>query len=418
MSFFFAITYLVVEYMRPQAMYESWADFPLGLITVSGFLIAFFLEWRGQLNANFMNVLISAYLVWMFLSFLLAFDRDIAWKSSLEFFEICVIYFLLINTINDRRKLYVFVVVLLLLNFKYAQFAARIWVSNGFYSDPRGLNEGGGIGSGFFRNPNDFGVALNSVFGIGYSLIQADTKKIGGWLRMQWFHLLNTGCVACAIMASSSRGSLIALGSVSLAIWKNAKRKAIGFALLGGAVMVAIALIPNDNWARFQAIGEDNSSQSRLVLWSAGIRMANDYPVTGVGPGNFVYANQIVYQAKYRQVQHNVFIQAASELGYPGLILLIGMMGYCFYNQRRTRELLRVRGIEDRFLYGLSYGLDYSMIGFAVNGFFITVLYYPFFWMLLVLSVSLVGVARQSAYETEQSLDVKSASRGLALDPS
>jgi O-antigen ligase len=136
------------------------------------------------------------------------------------------------------------------------------------------------------------------------------------------------------------------------------------------------------------------------------MRMAEEYPLTGVGPNNFIYVNSQIYQSGTTLMQHNVFVQAVSELGYPGLLLFIGMIIYCFRNQRRARKLLREKGIDDPFLYGLSHGLDICLVGFAVNGFFITVLYYPFFWMLLILSTSLFDVVKHLEQQSEQPVPV------------
>lgn len=403
-SFFFAVSYLIAEYMRPQSMYDSLSGIPFGQIMIVGFLFFFILERREHYNSNIQNFLISAYLFWFFISYLFASRSDLAWQPLIDFSKLVIIYFLLINTINDRSRLYVFTIVLLLLNFKYAQFATRIWVANGFYSDPRGLNAGGGIGSGFFKNPNDLGVALNSVLGISYCLIRSDMQKVAGWFKMRWFHFISAASIAISILATSSRGAALGLAAVSFAVWYKGQRKVVGAALLVVLIMVGIMLIPEDNWARFQKMGsqEDESSESRRAVWRAGMRMANENPLTGVGPNNFIHVNTEYYQSEYRVAQHNVFIQAASELGYPGLSLFLAMIIYCFYNQRRTRKLLREKGIADPFLSGLSHGLDICLVGFVVNGFFITVLYYPFFWMLLILSVSLFDVVMKMGRHPER----------------
>jgi hypothetical protein len=65
------------------------------------------------------------------------------------------------------------------------------------------------------------------------------------------------------------------------------------------------------------------------------------------------------------------------------------MIVQSFKLQIKSRKILSESGDKCTFLYGLSHGIDLSLIGFLVNGMFITVLYYPFFWMLLTLSVSL-----------------------------
>jgi hypothetical protein len=54
-----------------------------------------------------------------------------------------------------------------------------------------------------------------------------------------------------------------------------------------------------------------------------------------------------------------------------------------------------VQSKEDlKFLYFLAYGLDGALVGFMVSGFFVTVLYYPYFWINLAMTVSLHESAR------------------------
>ena len=198
------------------------------------------------------------------------------WQPLIDFSKWVVIYFLLINSLDSKKKLYIFVLIFLLLNFKYAQFAVRLWAKNGFYTDPRGFHEGAGIGSAFFKNPNDFGVAMNAVIGVSYYMIKSDTIRILQVFKMKWFHLFSTVCIFIAVLASSSRGAALALGVALIGIWYKSKVKYLGVAILILAAITFISLIPEDNWMRFKAIGtmQDESGQSRLALWRAGIHMA------------------------------------------------------------------------------------------------------------------------------------------------
>lgn len=398
-SFYFSLLYLIVEYARPQSSYDGLAGLPFGVIAFVCILVSFFLEGKKFITSSFQNTLLLLYLYWFLVSSIFAFNPDLAWQPLIDFLKTVIIYFLLTNIVTKQRELYIFLLLLLMINLKYAQFAVRIWISNGFYVDPRGLHEGGGIGSSFFQNPNDFGVAMNSVLGMSFYLIFYDTKKIFNWFKMRWFHLISIITFPLAVLATSSRGAGLGLGIAFLGVWYKSKRRVIGLVLLLIVASGYIALIPTDNWARFQRMGteKDSTSQSRLELWKAGIRMANEYPFTGVGPNNYIYVNQNHYHLKLNHVQHNIFIQAMSELGYPGLILLIVMIIGCFINHKKVRQILNEKKMTNSVLYGLSHGLDICLIGFITNGFFITVLYYPFFWMILILSVSLLNIVKNEA---------------------
>lgn len=418
MSFFFAMFYLVAEYMRPQQMYPFLENMPFGQIAVIGMLAAFAIERRGFDNNQSLNGILVSYLFIFFLAFLTAVNPDAAAQPVVDFAKWVVIYFLLINVLDDKKKLYAFVILFLLLNAKYALFAVRVWAAKGFYSDPRGLNEGAGIGTSFFRNPNDFGAALNAVIGISIYMLLYDVKKAFNFFRMRWLHIVCVIILPLAVLASSSRGAAFALGVSAFAVLLKSRKKTAAFTVLAIAVVVFIKLIPEDNMERFRSIGTeyDSTGQTRMELWKAGIKMANENPFTGVGPNNYVYVNQYVYKNGLDLVQHNIYVQAASELGYPGLITFLMMVGWCFIYQRKVRRILKAKGLERSYLYGLSHGLDVSLIGFLVNGMFITVLYYPFFWTLLVLNASLYRVALNSSAEKVIGAQPLAGQAALALE--
>ena len=66
-----------------------------------------------------------------------------------------------------------------------------------------------------------------------------------------------------------------------------------------------------------------------------------------------------------------------------------------FVLNARTRKLAAEAG--DDFLVRMAHGFDAAMIGFLVSAQFITVLYYPYFWVGMPLTVMLYTAAREAA---------------------
>ena len=71
-----------------------------------------------------------------------------------------------------------------------------------------------------------------------------------------------------------------------------------------------------------------------------------------------------------------------------------------FLNNYQTRKLSlnhtgKKKEIKKRFLYYMAHGLDGALVGYMVSGFFVTVLYYPYFWINMAMTVSLNAVARK-----------------------
>ena len=76
MSFFFSILYLIIEYMRPQQMYEAISDFPLAQIAIIAIIVCFALEGKRLNNFNFQNVLMLIFLFWHLVCSLLALNLN------------------------------------------------------------------------------------------------------------------------------------------------------------------------------------------------------------------------------------------------------------------------------------------------------------------------------------------------------
>ena len=125
--------------------------------------------------------------------------------------------------------------------------------------------------------------------------------------------------------------------------------------------------------------------------------MTNDHPWLGIGYGNWIpyYEDHYGYQGR-EEVAHNTFVQAASEMGYTGLgrvsLLLIGCT---FLINSRSRARGIRAGPAGRLTYYLANGLDGALIGYLVSGFFMSVLYYPYIWINLGMTVALNTVAQR-----------------------
>ena len=132
-------------------------------------------------------------------------------------------------------------------------------------------------------------------------------------------------------------------------------------------------------------------------------------PVLGIGYGNWLtyYSAHYVdtraawYDPAGRvQLPHNIFIHCMAELGYVGLGVFLVLIIVTLRLNHQTRRLARAGpGASNGFAIELAYGLDGAMISFLVCGSFVTVLYYPFFWINLAFTVALNSIALRRSKE-------------------
>jgi O-antigen ligase len=162
-------------------------------------------------------------------------------------------------------------------------------------------------------------------------------------------------------------------------------RPLIGIIILSVSIYY---LLPQEQKDRFNQAGDDKTSEQRLLYWEHGWEMMKDYPFTGVGYFNFIpyYEAHYSYDMLYPRAQlpHNIFIQVGTDAGFIALFFFLLLILYSFYLSMRIYGA-KGASARDRFFAA---GLGYGVLGFLIAGQFVTVSYYPFFWVHLAFIVA------------------------------
>jgi putative inorganic carbon (hco3(-)) transporter len=398
LSFWFVNLYFFFEYVRPQQIYR-WLDvLPFAWLFIwlaaGSFVIEGF-KYRRWYRADTGLLLFSAIVL---LSSFMAFRPDIAYEQLSLYFNWVLVYFLITNIISTEERFLVFTLAFLLYSTKMSQHGVQSFAERG-----GGFAEWGATGTpGWFQNSGEFGIQMCIFFPIAVYFIQA--------LRPYWsrpkllvFLFMPVSAIV-SIIASSSRGAQLGLVPVVGWMMLKSKHRAKAFAL-GAALAAAVWLvIPAEQKTRFSEMGGDDTSQSRIQYWKRGLQVMADRPITGTGYKNWAAYTLATYGAFVNsngnatmQVPHNIFIEAGAELGFPGLLAFVGLIGLTFYTNYQTRKLARRLPGGERFSSAMSHGLDAALWGYLATGFFVTVLYYPFFWINYAMAVALHNVVARKA---------------------
>lgn len=207
------------------------------------------------------------------------------------------------------------------------------------------------------------------------------------------FFLLFPVFAVTGAVSSASRGALLGVGAIMLWVLLKSRHKLKGLIVLGVVSLLVIAFVPPEQKARFDSAGDDGTSTNRIERWEKGLEMAERYPVFGVGYANWGVADRAMFGGD-GDLSHNIFIESVSELGYSGLAVFGLMILFVFINNHQTRKMASESEGAGNFLVCMAHGLDAAMVGFLVSGFFVTVLYYPYFWINLAMTVALNGIAK------------------------
>lgn len=391
-SFWFLCIYFLFEYVRPQSLYPAidifpWASFCLGLTLISAFTNKS-ISWVS----NPINKLFVLFGLVVVLSGIFAFDPGASWDYKEAMLGWLIVYFLTINIVNTERLFFLFLISYLLYSLKMAQFGAINWIQRGFSFEDYGLTGT----PGWFHNSGEYSIQM-IIYGSLAIAFVTSLRDHWGSLK-KWILYIAAIFGYLAVMGSSSRGAQLALAVIAVLFFIKQKNGLKGLVVLTVFSVLLFFLLPEEQMERFRIAGEDGSSLQRFAYWKAGIETIKEFPVLGIGYNNWM--SYLLYKypdgvgpGQRIQESHNIFIQVATETGLTGLVFFLLMAIYAFVNNSRTRKM--ATKIENKLFINLSYGLDAGLIGYLVAGFFVTVLYYPFFWIQLTMIVMLNSVTKK-----------------------
>ncbi len=402
-ALWFLQLYVFFEYVRPQTIYP-WLDiFPWSQVSLLGAVVLCAVEGRYRFTAAAIWVSILALTAVIVASSFTAFSQDASWDNKDVWLNWLLLMLVVGAGIRNKKELILLLLAFGVWNLKMTQHGVRGWASIGFGFRAIGI----GGAPGWFQNSGEFGIEMCVFLPLSAYYAYGVWPKLGKWGRR-----FLVGVVASALIsmiASSSRGALVGAAAIAVwVVWRTPQRMKALFAMAVIAVSVWL-VIPAESKNRFNQIGNDQSSTTRITYWKHGIEIANQYPLFGIGYKNWMPYYTTKYNPK-GQLPHNFLIEAVAELGYVGLFAVVAVIVTSLRSTAQIRKRTGPRSPNpDRLLWALAYGLDGALIGFAVSGSFVSVLYYPYLWMNTAMVMALVRA------EASRTTTVKRSSGRLAL---
>ena len=249
--------------------------------------------------------------------------------AALNLVKMAVVYLLIVNTVTNENRLRTLLWVMVLCGLFPALGSLWYW--------HQGIRiEGRAVWIGTFRNSNEMAYSLVVLIPLAVALSRRLNlgRRILVWLVMAAF--------LTAIYLSYSRGSLIGLFAVIAYMGWRQKSKLARAGMIG--VLVVGALAVPLYWSRgegFSNLQEDTNLQERMTTYKVALAMYSDHPLLGVGINCSVvawplYAGIIHLRNHKSLITHNTFLQALSETGTVGFLLLVSFFGAVIYRAWRT----------------------------------------------------------------------------------
>ncbi|HUL49068.1 MAG TPA: O-antigen ligase family protein [Gemmatimonadales bacterium] len=243
---------------------------------------------------------------------------------------------------------------------------------------------------------NDFAVLAITAVPLGLYFLAARSKPL-----IKYGSFLGILALAAGFIRSGSRGGFLSAIAVGIYVLAGHSTIKVRWRLLGLAAIttIFIATASDRYWTQMSTIlssqGDYNrtANTGRIQIWKRGMGYMLGHPITGVGIANYGVAEGTISPlAELQQfgigvpwtTAHNSFVQVGAELGIPGLIFFVVLIGSTFTMLWRTA---RVEG-------PLAQALTGSLIGFTVGGYFLSLAYTDMCYVLLGLAAALAKVVR------------------------
>ncbi len=274
------------------------------------------------------------------------------------------------------------------------------------YATGRNLIEGGRLAGpvgGIFGNPND--LAMNMVTFLPATIVVAMSPRRSASRRMA--AAVITVLMLATIVFTKSRGGLLGLAAAlaTLVLAGRSVRRGFGALLVIGA-LVAVPMLPDSFWQRMSTIVDPDldktqytgSREARELVMTDGLNTFLEFPLTGVGAGQFKNYNPDTRKAPFLET-HNVLLQVAAETGLLGLLAFMFLIWRAMLaawttlgitSDRRWKAELKARGQAETAsaLGEHALGITAGLVGWFVCAMFASVAYNWTFYYDLALLVS------------------------------
>ncbi|MGH7264839.1 MAG: O-antigen ligase family protein, partial [Candidatus Rokuibacteriota bacterium] len=233
--------------------------------------------------------------------------------------------------------------------------------------------------------------------------------------RTAWVWQLYLPLAVTAILLTASRGSfLTALVALVIVPWTQGRlrprAKVALYALVAASLALATNFVPQSSLERIGSTRADIEAGylgGRAAIWLAGLEVAREHPLVGVGAGAFEAAVAPALQGDF--AAHQVFLSILVEDGIVGLVLFFAMVAATVTPLRPLPSLRR------RFSVVL-------LLALAVGSLSLSWHYRKPFWFVLGILAAQVARPTPGALSPGRGLGRESAVRrrsegGLLVDP-
>lgn len=406
--FYGLLIYTMMFYSQFAGRYPFLAplrlEFFLGIALII-YAFSQILTGKISFNENLMNFAALLFISVAFVTIPFAYVKLNALNASYDLLKFFAIYLMIISTINNEKKLKIFVYVyqamIVLIFFEpfiqSLQGKGFVW-NNGMWR-LRGVTN-------YFGHPNQLGGMTAANLPFLFYLLKYQRSKI--W-KIVYFILIIASLRV--IMLTQSRTAFVGVMAFAFFVWLFSKKKVISLIAISIIMIVTWHVSPPETRDRFLTLGmadrvvtgradhdEAGSMYSRWVLIQRGFEAFKENPILGLGLNCYMSFNGHRYG--YFFPPHNTYIQALSEMGLVGTLAFLLVLIFTLRNLIKSKKRLNFLPERNEFLETMIIIVMVYLLVRMIVSMFGQELYDNYWWISAGLSVVILRIVNQKIAES------------------
>ncbi len=235
---------------------------------------------------------------------------------------IVLMYFVLLGTLNHERGIKYLAILFMAVVFYYVYWANDIYFTSQWQHFKN--NRLTGPDNTPYADGNSFAVLLVIgmpffLFGIFYVKSKFAKICLAAFIPLLWH----------AVLLTSSRGALLALGVLTLICAFMIRSKSFNIVIMCGFLAFILTqgqTVIDRSYETLVYARSAEVANPRLISWGIGVELALKHPFLGVGPERFLTASDYYFPGKSPHVAHNTILSVAANIGIPAMLLFISLL--------------------------------------------------------------------------------------------
>lgn len=273
-----------------------------------------------------------------------------------------------------------------------------------------GIRQGGLIWSSkWLGDENEISIMVVCAIPYAFMLLSLYKNKFRKIL-----YILSLSIFLTLVVVANSRGGALALFGTVFFCWTFMEKKVRALLIISIAVFAIFLFAPQKWFKEIKSIQQgttESTAFDRTYGWKLAALMFMDYPFCGVGMFNYPEL-YVPYNLQYRlkadrhpkrdphikRVAHSTPVEWVAETGILGMLIFSFMLFSIHSNWKYLNSYVKSSSNESfQYIKAYNNATIVSMIGFWTGALLVSVLLWPFFWVLVLFSEMSKNVHKQIA---------------------